>query len=73
MKDEPGQAIASNFDMPSCIEKALRLNNFTFNDEHFNQIKGTAVGTRVAPNFEFANVYMTIWVRFIDDIFFRWK
>ena len=70
------------------LEKVLRLNNFTFNDEHFIQIKGTAMGTRVAPNF--ANVYMgrfeenfvyktewsnnvIIWVRFIDDIFLIWK
>ena len=64
------------------------MKNFTFNDEHFIQIKGTAMGTRVAPNF--ANVYMgrfeenfvyktewsnyvIIWVRFIDDIFLIWK
>ena len=64
------------------------MNNFTFNDEHFIQIKGTAMGTRVAPSF--ANVYMgrfeenfvyktewsnyvIIWVRFIDDIFLIWK
>jgi len=66
------------------LEKVLRLNNFTFNDEQFIQIKETAMGTRVAPNF--ANVYMgryeenfvyktewsnyvILWVRFIDDIF----
>jgi len=70
------------------LEKVLRSNNFTFNDEHFIQIKGTAMGTRVAPNF--ANVYMgrfeenfvyktewsnyvIIWVRFIGDIFLIWK
>ena len=70
------------------LEKVLRLNNFTFNDEHFIQIQGTAMGTRVATNF--ANVYMgrfeenfvyktewsnyvIIWVRFIDDIFLIWK
>jgi len=70
------------------LEKVLRLNIFTFNDEHFIQIKGTAMRTRVAPNF--ANVYMgrfeenfvyktewsnhvIIWVRFIDDIFLIWK
>ena len=70
------------------LERVLRLNNFTFNDEHFIQIKGTAMGTRFAPNF--ANVYMVrfeenfvykaewsnyviIWVRFIDDIFLIWK
>ena len=62
------------------LEKVLRLNNFTFNDEQFIQIQGTAMGTRVAPNF--ANVcmgrfqetfvyktewpnYVIIWVRFI--------
>ena len=38
------------------LEKVLRLNNFTFNDEHFIQIKGTAMGTRVVPNFG-----MSIW------------
>ena len=65
------------------LEKVLR-----FNDEHFIQIKGTAMGTRVAPNF--ANVYMgrfeenfiyktewsnyvILWVRFIDDILLIWK
>ena len=73
----------------SCLlEKVLKLNNFTFANEHYIQIKGTAMGTRVAPNF--ANVYMgrleerfvyqtewanhiIIWVRFIDDIFLIWK
>ena len=73
----------------SCLlEKVLKLNNFTFNGEHYIQIKGTAMGTRVAPNF--ANVYMgrledkfvyqtewanwlILWVRFIDDIFLIWK
>ena len=41
----------------SCLlEKVLKLNNFTFNGEHYIQIKGTAMGTKVAPNF--ANVYM---------------
>ena len=61
------------------------MNKFTFNGENFLQVKGTAMGTRVAP--KFANVYMgsiekrfvyeTTWVddiifwkRFIDDIFF---
>ena len=70
------------------LEKVFRLNNFTFNDEQYIQIKGTAMGTRVAPNF--ANVYMgrfeenfvyktewsnyvILWVRLIDDIFLIWK
>jgi hypothetical protein len=69
--------------------KLLRLvlgrNNFTFNGKHFLQIKGTAIGTKVAPGF--ANNYVAwferlfvylyhnqplIWLRFIDDIFLVW-
>ena len=73
----------------SChLEKVLKLDNFIFNGERYIQIKGTAMGTRVAPNF--ANVYMgrledkfvyqtqwanwlLMWVRFIDYIFLIWK
>ena len=73
----------------SCfLEKVLKLNNFTFNGEHYFQVKRTAIGTRVAPNL--ANVYMErledkfvyqtewanwhiMWVRFTDDIFLIWK
>ena len=41
----------------SCLlEKVLKLNNLTFGNEHYIQIKGTARGARVAPNF--ANIYM---------------
>ena len=70
------------------LEKVLKLNNFTFNGENFIQVKGTAMGTRAAPNF--ANIYMgrledkfvyqidwsryiIDWVCFIDDIFLIWK
>lgn len=70
------------------LEKVLSLNNFTFNEEHFLQIKGTAMGTRVAPNY--ANIFMgkfeetyvynsdwmktiTCWKRYIDDIFLVWQ
>ena len=69
------------------LEKVLKMNNFTFNGEHFIQVKGTAMGTRAAPNF--AHVYMgniekqfvyetpwinniILWKRFIDDIFLIW-
>ena len=73
----------------SCLlEEVLQLNNFTFNGEHYIQIKGTAMGTRMTPNF--ANVYMgrledkfvyqtqlANWlimsVCFTDDIFLIWK
>ena len=60
----------------------LNRNNFVFNAKHFLQIKGTAIGTMVAPGF--ANNYVAwfermfvylyrhqplLWFRFIDDIF----
>ena len=65
----------------------LSLNNFIFNGQNYQQIKGTAMGTRAAPNY--ANLYMgkfeahhifeSIWIafilyycRFIDDLFFIW-
>ena len=63
----------------------LEFNNFDFNGDHYLQVGGTAMGTRVAPTF--ANLFMadfedrlvstyplkpTLWVRFIDDIFLLW-
>ena len=70
------------------LEKVLKLNNFTFQDLNYIQIKGTAMGTRAAPNF--AKIYMgrfedefvyqahwyeciLDWIRFIDNIFMIWK
>lgn len=69
------------------LEKVLTLNNFSFNEENFLQIKGTAMGTRVAPNY--ANIFMghfekqfvydtnwmaliRCWKRYIDDVFVIW-
>ena len=61
------------------------MNNFVFNDEHFLQQHGTAMGTRMAP--AFANLFMGefeknaisgyadkpyLWYRYIDDIFMVW-
>ena len=67
------------------IRMILGMNNFSFNNEHFLQIYGTAMGTRMAPSY--ANLFMgnfeqhaidnalfkpLIWRRFIDDIFMVW-
>ena len=66
------------------IRMILTMNNFTFNDQHFLQIRGTAMGTRMAPSY--ANLFMGkfeqaienatyksfVWRRFIDDIFMVW-
>jgi hypothetical protein len=65
----------------------LNKNTFTFNNEHFLQIHGTAMGSPMAPTY--ANIFMAIlerkllneapqglipieWIRFIDDIFAIW-
>ena len=48
------------------LEKVLKLNNFTFQDLNYIQIKGTAMGTRAAPNF--AKIYMG---RFEDEFVYQ--
>ena len=67
------------------IHSILTNNNFSFNNRHFLQTKGTAMGTKMAPSY--ANLLMgwleqhlftqcehkpTHWLRYIDDIFFLW-
>lgn len=67
------------------LRMVLQLNNFEFNGDHYLQVGGTAMGTRVAPTF--ANIFMahferqhvysyplqpSMWLRFIDDIFMLW-
>ena len=59
----------------------LNHNNFTFNGEHFLQINGTAMGTKMAPSY--VNIFIgklekliiqsaphkpLFWFRFIDDV-----
>ncbi len=38
------------------MEQILTLNNFSFNGEHYLQLNGTAIGTRMAPSY--ANLFM---------------
>ena len=67
------------------LRLVLTCNNFEFNGEHYLQINGTAMGTKVAPSL--ANIFMAdletkkllvyqqkplVWWRFIDDIFTIW-
>ena len=76
----------SNLSIAELLTLVLTLNNFRFNDEHYLQIGGTAMGTRLAPSF--ANIYMyhfeesfvynyhlqpNAWFRYIDDIFMIWN
>ena len=68
------------------LEHILKNNYFTFDNEYYLQISGTAMGTRCAPNYaiifmaeleeEFLNQSThkpRIWKRFIDDIFMVWS
>ena len=67
------------------LRLVLTSMNFQFNNEHFLQTGGTAMGTALAPNY--ANLFMDrfetkalkgyplkplVWKRFIDDIFCIW-
>jgi hypothetical protein len=38
------------------ITMVLKKNNFTFNGDHYLQINGTAMGTKMAPSY--ANIFM---------------
>ena len=68
------------------LQYVLTKNNFDFNDKHYLQVGGTAMGTKVAPSF--ANLFMAdfedkwvytyetrppVWLRYIDDIFLVWE
>ena len=67
------------------MDVVLDNNNFSFNDKHYIQTEGTAIGSKLGRNY--ACVYMGGWekilfekseklpvfyVRYIDDIFGIW-
>ena len=67
------------------LKLVLTKNNFDFNNLHYLQVGGTAMGTKVAPSY--ANIFMdwfernhvytydpqpVLWKRYIDDIFILW-
>ena len=67
------------------IRMILTMNNFSFNDNHYLQIHGTAMGTKMAPSFanlflghfesnalENAPFHPHTYFRYIDDIFMIW-
>jgi hypothetical protein len=75
----------SNRSLMKLLNVVLTRNNFVFNGKHYLQIRGTAIGTKVAVGF--ANNFMgfferlfvyifdkqpLVWLRFIDDIFMIW-
>ena len=63
----------------------LRNNNFTFDGNHYLQINGTVMGSKMVPSY--ANIFMVnpeerlllsslkqplSWFRFIDDVDMKW-
>lgn len=67
------------------LELSLNCNDFIFNDKHYLQIQGTAMGKKFAP--AYANIYMSEWerdalakcplkpvmyYRYLDDIIGLW-
>ncbi len=83
-RTHPG-AKPSNQSILTLLEQVLTKNCLVFNEGHYRQIRGTAMGTKVAP--AFANLFMNdfeekyvytyhiqplVWLRFIDDIFSIW-
>ena len=72
-------------DLAELISEILNKNAFFFGEQHYLQVHGTAMGTRMAPSY--ANLFMAqlerrlldnanmkplIWWRYIDDIFTIW-
>ena len=73
---------ASIESLMALLDCVLHMNNFEFNDQHYLQIGGTAMGTKVAPSL--ACIFLSqlekkllakaphkpeIYLRYIDDIF----
>ena len=73
-------------DLPELMRLILEENSFKFNERHFVQTHGVAMGTKMAV--VFSVIYMAdlekrllqtspiqpfVWKRFIDDIFSLWK
>ena len=67
------------------IRFVLTNNYFEFNGEFFHQTHGTAMGTKMAPNYacifmgkleqellESAQLHPLIWLRYIDDVLLIW-
>ena len=72
-------------DVVKLITLILMKNNFSFNNEHYLKLKGTAMGTCMAPSY--ANIFMdnlerqmlakmdavtSTWWRYINDVFAIW-
>ena len=86
MMEEIGTDTLLKMFISDLAHQVLTTNYFSFNGKLYEQIQGTSMGTRIAPNY--AIIFMhyletnflsnypkqpKIWLRFIDDIFMIWK
>ena len=75
----------TNTSVCDLLHLVLTCNNFQFDNKHYLQVGGTAIGTKVAK--AFANIFMgwfedsfvytydtqpLLWKRYIDDVFMIW-
>ena len=86
MKEETGTDNLLKMLTSNISYQVLTKNYFNFNDQLYEQKQGTAMGTRMAPNYaiifmhyletNFLSTFPTlpsIWLRFTDDIFMIWN
>ena len=86
MMEETGTDTLLRMFISNLAHQVLSKKFFNFNGQLFEQIQGTAMGTRMAPNY--AIIFMhyletnflsnypkqpKTWLRFIDDIFMIWQ
>ncbi|XP_066911610.1 uncharacterized protein [Clytia hemisphaerica] len=84
-RDEKTISTSSLLELSKCV---LENNIFEHNSEVFKQKQGTAIGTKMAPNYAILfmsdleekildsaphNLKPLVWWRYIDDIFFLWQ
>ena len=86
MMEETGTDTLLKMFISNLTHQVLTKNYFNFSGKLYEQIQGTAMGTRMAPNYAitFMHYFETnflsnypkqpkIWLRFIDDIYMIWK
>lgn len=83
-----GKDVTHRSMMKELLTTVIRDNIFEFKDQFYRQVRGIAMGTRMAP--AFANLFMAeieekalstwktcppplIWSRFLDDVFLVWE
>ena len=86
MMEETGTDTLLRMFISNLAHQVLSKNFFNFNGQLFEQTQGTAMGTRMAPNYAIIFIHYLetnflsnypkhpkTWLRFIDDIFMIWQ